>query len=73
LLNRVLSWKRGGPSIPNPSPQTPPFLRITIDNDGICEIERLENPPPYTGKVFKELAFVIIYVPNSQIYIEAKV
>ncbi|RSL68076.1 hypothetical protein CEP53_002751 [Fusarium sp. AF-6] len=72
LLNRVLSWKRGEPPIPNPSPQTPPFVRITMDNDGLCEIERLEKPPPYTGKIFKDLAFCVIRVATSQIYIEAK-
>lgn len=48
-------------------------MRITIDNDGICEIERLEKLAPYTGKTFEDLAFLVTRVATFQIYIEAKV
>ncbi|RSL64776.1 hypothetical protein CEP54_004604 [Fusarium duplospermum] len=72
-LNHVLSWKRGEPLLLTPYPQTPPFVRITIDIEGICQVERPHEPTPFTGETFNELAFFVNRVANtSQIYVKVK-
>lgn len=73
-LNHILSWERGEPLVLAPFPQMPPFIRITVDIEGICQVERPDEPTPYTSETFNELVFFVNRVAHtSQIYVDVKV
>ncbi|RMJ09562.1 hypothetical protein BHE90_005945 [Fusarium euwallaceae] len=43
----------------------PPFVRVTVDIDGVCQVERPHKPTPYTGKTFEGLTFFVNRVANT--------
>lgn len=57
-LDAVSSWERGGKLIRNSS-SYPPWVRLTIDPDGISKVERLSERPPYGGTVTERQAFIV--------------
>lgn len=49
-LGQVLSWKRDEyPKYITPE-ETLPIIRLTIDSEGICRVERLSYAPVYSGE-----------------------
>ncbi|KJR80117.1 uncharacterized protein SPSK_10316 [Sporothrix schenckii 1099-18] len=75
-LAQVVSWQRWHPlqlaeavSSPGhsclPRSSLPPFIRITIDRQGICQIERLHEMPKYAGQTTTRFAFIVEMVSAS--------
>ncbi|KAK3336940.1 hypothetical protein B0T19DRAFT_56151 [Cercophora scortea] len=62
-LDSILSWERGGSLVTSPSPSPslslPPYVRLTVDLNGICKVERLPKRPVYNGDTTESLAFVV--------------
>ncbi|KAK4033146.1 hypothetical protein C8A01DRAFT_19869, partial [Parachaetomium inaequale] len=61
-LGRVVAWERG--TVPqlaaDDSVETlPPFVRLTIDNDGLSKVERLAERPLFSRQRFDDRAFVV--------------
>lgn len=57
-LDAISSWERGGKLIYTSS-SYPPWVRLTIDPDGISKVERLAERPLYDGTTTERLAFVV--------------
>ncbi|KAL2185636.1 hypothetical protein L209DRAFT_455002 [Thermothelomyces heterothallicus CBS 203.75] len=62
-LSRLLSWERGTPpkvaSEEEAVANLPPFVRLTIDVDGLCKVERLKERPRFSRRRFDDRTFVI--------------
>ncbi|KAK3297858.1 uncharacterized protein B0H64DRAFT_132777 [Chaetomium fimeti] len=70
-LRDILSWERGGKLervMETWSPSPPPILRLTVDPLGISKVERLPDPPRYTGECASHLAFIVedgTFIPEA--------
>lgn len=77
-LTQIVSWKRWHllkraevssslthSSSPLSPPLLPPFVRITIDRQGIYQIERLHEMPAHTSQTTTQLAFIVERVEIS--------
>lgn len=62
-LSHLVSWERGTlprvASEEEPVANLPPFVRLTIDVDGLCKVERLEKRPDFGKRRFDDRVFVI--------------
>jgi hypothetical protein len=57
-LGDILSWERGGELI-RTSASYLPWVRLSIDPDGISKVERLLERPIYDGTITERLAFIV--------------
>ncbi|KAK7416990.1 hypothetical protein QQZ08_011788 [Neonectria magnoliae] len=66
-LELVLEWARGGLFKLVENLVAPHFVRIALDNLGICEIKRLDlEPEPFTSKPVENWSFIFIDQPSCE-------
>ncbi|KAL7949177.1 hypothetical protein V8C42DRAFT_362542 [Trichoderma barbatum] len=58
-LDQVLSWHRNGKLEFAPVSTMYPITRLTIDQEGIKEVERLPCRPDYTGDTHHDYTFIV--------------
>ncbi|EHK27451.1 uncharacterized protein TRIVIDRAFT_126138, partial [Trichoderma virens Gv29-8] len=58
-LDQVASWHRNGKLECAPASTAYPFTQLTIDQEGIKEIERLRCKPQYTGDTCNHSTFIV--------------
>ncbi|KAL6700174.1 hypothetical protein J3F84DRAFT_362948 [Trichoderma pleuroticola] len=58
-LDQVVSWRRNGNLECAPASAMYPVTKLTIDQEGIREVERLRCRPQYTGEFHSDSTFIV--------------